>query len=83
MTNDERCQTMYNYYMTERTFRSNAVLYRVECLLDNDAHFWALRHDEVVCECLIPQELWEQLNSGLALAYAYNCVLDKMEESVL
>lgn len=78
-----RNETMYSYYVTEKEFKVNGIRYRVECTFDKEAHFYCFCNTEVVCEVCIPQEQWEGLNTGLALAYAYNCVLDKMEECVV
>lgn len=87
MTNDERISAMDAYCQTEWVLNLNTERYEVDFFFDEEksmARFITYDYeDDCVCEVVIPHDQWVQLNCGLALAYAYNCVLDKIEDCVL
>lgn len=78
-----RRNTLWNYYCTENTLQVNALHYNVAYYEREDGLFFAAYHygkEEKQAMVLVPNELWEQLDCGLKIAYMYNCVLSQLEE---
>ena len=82
MNEEQRQSALWSYYETENCVRVNAQCYRISLSFERDGVFFyavhMMTHDEGPT-VLIPRELWEKLDCGLKIAYAYNCVLAHFE----
>jgi hypothetical protein len=85
MSENERCELLSNYISTEPEIMVNAERYLVS--VDNgrtDAvYFYAVtKYGELGAMVGLHRGCWEDIACGLAMAYAYNTVLERLESSL-
>lgn len=79
----EPLSILHSYYLTEPTVKVNAETWSISFTeTEEGILFYACSRGDVGAKVLIPHELWVQLNCGLKIAYAYNCVLCEIERMI-